>query len=252
MATAQTLADVATAYLLNAQARRSKTEFVATVSHELRTPMSSISGFVELLQDGAGGPLSPTQSRFVDAIGRNSERLRLLADDLLTLSSLESGTFTHQQTTVDLCQVVLSAQSTMAPNIAARRLAVTFEVPPTPVLVRGDVESLSSLVTNLMSNAVKFTEDGGWVRCTLVADLGRARLVVADNGLGIPEAEQHDLFTRFFRSSTAHEHAIQGSGLGLTIVDSIVKGHDGDISVVSGHLDGSTFTVTLPLLDLVG
>ena len=75
---------------------------------------------------------------------------------------------------------------------------------------------------------------------------------MADNGLGIPEAEQHDLFTRFFRSSTAHEHAIQGSGLGLTIVDSIVKGHDGDISVVSGHLDGSTFTVTLPLLDLVG
>ena len=93
-------------------------------------------------------------------------------------------------------------------------------------------------MTNLMSNAVKFTEDGGWVRCSLQVVEGRASLVVSDNGLGIPEAEQRDLFTRFFRSSTAHEHAIAGSGLGLTIVESIVHAHGGDISVTSRHLGG--------------
>ena len=90
---AQTLADVTTAYLLNAQARQAKTEFVATVSHELRTPMASITGFIELLEDDVGQTLSDDQREFVDAIRRNSDRLTALADELLTLSSLESGTF---------------------------------------------------------------------------------------------------------------------------------------------------------------
>ena len=115
-------------------------------------------------------------------------------------------------------------------------------------MVRGDAESLESLVTNLLTNAMKFTEDGGWVLCRLFVAAGQARLAVSDNGLGIPEAEQRDLFSRFFRSSTSHEHAIQGSGLGLTIVDSIVKSHGGDISVRSKHQVGSTFTVDLPLI----
>ena len=248
MATAQTLADVTTAYLLNARARQAKTEFVATVSHELRSPMTSISGYVELMRDQEAGSLNAQQSRFMDAIARNTERLGALADDLLVLASLESGTFDHQQTTVDLNQVMLAAEGALEPAISARELDVSFEVPIHPLLVRGDVESLQSLVSNLMSNALKFTEDGGWVVCTLRALGEFALLAVADNGLGIPTSEQQDLFTRFFRSSTAYEHAIQGSGLGLTIVDSIVHAHGGSIAVESEHLKGSTFTVTLPLL----
>jgi signal transduction histidine kinase len=247
MTTAQTLADVATAYLLNAQARQAKTEFVATVSHELRTPMTSISGFTELLEDDAGETLTEDQRGFVEAIRRNSDRLTALANELLALSSLESGAFSHRQTDVDLREVVLTAQTVLEPAIAARQLEVAFEVPPDPVMVHGDVQSLESLVSNLVSNALKFTEDSGWVRCQLQLVAGKARLEVSDNGLGIPEDEQPDLFTRFFRSSTAQEHAIQGSGLGLTIVDSIVQSHGGDIAVVSEHLVGSTFTVNLPL-----
>ena len=242
-----TLADVATAYLLNAQARQAKSEFVATVSHELRTPMTSINGFIELLLDGEAGPLSGTQKEFIEAIRRNSNRLTDLANELLMLSSLESGAFTHEHVDVDLRTVVGTAQATLQPVYGPRLLEVIFAVPEEPVTVSGDLQSLESLVSNLVSNALKFTEDGGWVRCTLDVDDGEARLVVSDNGLGIPAAEQQDLFTRFFRSTTAHEHAIQGSGLGLTIVDSIVKGHGGEISVVSEHMVGSTFTVHLPL-----
>ena len=248
MSVAQTLADVATAYLLNAQARQAKTEFVAMVSHELRTPMTSITGFVELLQDGAGGALTADQEAFVDAIHRNSDRLIALANDLLTVSSLEAGTFSGQHVAVDLRQVVSSVETSLQTLISSRQLAVTFEVPTEPVTIPADARGLDAMVTNLVSNAIKFTEDGGWVRCTLQVVAGSARLAVSDNGLGIPENEQPALFTRFFRSSTAQEHAIQGSGLGLTIVDSIVKSHHGEISVVSEHLHGSTFTVTLPLV----
>jgi signal transduction histidine kinase len=249
MAAAQTLADVASAYLLNAQARSAKTEFVATVSHELRTPMTSISGYVELLQEEAAGELTHDQASFVEAIRRNSDRLTALANDLLVLSSLESGTFGHEPKNVDLGLVISSAQIALEPAIASRGLDVTFERPPGPVMVHGDARDLETLATNLVSNALKFTEDGGWVRCVLKRDGGHVSLVVSDNGIGIPEAEISNLFTRFFRSSTALEKAIQGSGLGLTIVDSIVKSHHGDISVVSEHLGGSTFTVNLPLIN---
>ncbi len=247
MAAAQTLADVTTAYLLNAQARQTKTEFVATVSHELRTPMTSIAGFIELLGEDEGATLTSEQRGFVEAIRRSSDRLTALANDLLTLSSLESGTFSHELAAVDLVAVVASARSALETAVAARSVDVSFEVPPTPVWMRGDAQGLESVVTNLVSNALKFTEDGGWVRCALRVVEDQAWLEVSDNGLGIPEGEQEGLFTRFFRSSTALENAIQGSGLGLTIVDSIVHTHGGEISVLSQHDRGSTFTVTLPL-----
>ena len=247
MAAAQTLADVTTAYLLNAQARAGKSEFVATVSHELRTPMASISGYIELLEDDAGGNLTGEQRGFVDAIRRNSDRLTALANDLLTLSRLDAGTFAHETKDVDLAGVLGAVHAALQPVIAARDLDVTFETPPGPVIIFGDAQNLESVVSNLMSNALKFTPDGGWVRCSLRVQAGMARLEVSDSGLGIPEHEQRDLFTRFFRSSTAQSHEIQGSGLGLTIVDAIVRSHGGDISVVSEHLLGSTFTVNLPI-----
>ncbi len=247
MAVAQTLADVTTAYLLNAQARVAKTELVAAVSHELRTPMTSISGYLELLAEDSDGSLTETQRGFLQAIRRNSDRLSDLADDLLTLSGLEPGSFGHEMADVDLGAVVLAAQSGLAPLIAERDLEVTFAIPLAPVTLHGDAKNLESLVSNLVSNAVKFTEDGGWVHCTLAVRGETACLEVSDNGLGIPADEQPDLFTRFFRSSTAHEHQIQGTGLGLTIVDAIVKSHGGQIVVASEHRVGSTFTVTLPL-----
>lgn len=113
METAQTLADVATAYLLNSEARMAKSEFVATVSHELRTPMTSIAGFVELLQDDADGTLSDAQEGFLEAITRNSARLTALADDLLTVSSLESSGAQNQHVSVDMCTVVAASRHTL-------------------------------------------------------------------------------------------------------------------------------------------
>lgn len=248
MSVAQSLADVTTAYLLNAEARQAKTEFVATLSHELRTPMTTITGFSEMLADGAGGGLTVAQNEFVDAIRRSSDRLTALADRLLTLSRLEAGAFDPARVNVNLGKVVRGVQSELAAAVAARGLEVTFSVPADPVMVIGDVQGLESMVSNLVGNALKYTQDGGRVRCGLQVVGDQARLRVSDSGIGIPEAEQPDLFTRFFRSSTSVQRSIPGTGLGLNIVDSIVRSHGGTISVVSEHLVGSTFTVDLPLL----
>lgn len=248
MVTAQTLADATTAYLLNAEARAAQNEFVATISHELRTPMASIVGYVELLQDGAEGALTPGQERFLDAIGRNSRRLMALANDLLSISGQEDPAIVHPHVDLDLRDVIVMAQAVLEPAIAARKLNVTFDVPLGPVTVHGHPDDLEAMVVNLMTNALKFTSDGGWVSCRLATRGQTARIEVSDNGLGILRTEQRNLFNRFFRSSTAHEHAIQGTGLGLTIVALILRNHGGDISVVSEHLEGSTFTASLPLL----
>ena len=247
MASAQTLADVATAYLLSSEARTAKGDFVATVSHELRTPMTNIAGYAELLQDGSGGPLTPRQQEFVESISRNTERLTALADDLLTISGLEASARAREHDQVDLGHVVEAVRSSLAATIAARRLVVTFDLPAEPVVVHGYAPDLEALVANLMSNALKFTEDGGWVRCALDTAAGTARVEVSDNGLGIPKSEQRNLFAKFFRSSTAQSHEIQGSGLGLAIVHGIAQNHGGDVSVVSEHLVGSSFTLELPL-----
>ncbi|MDO9457509.1 HAMP domain-containing sensor histidine kinase [Nocardioides sp.] len=268
MAAAQTLADVASAYLFNAQSRvdlaaasaterealerlrvidRVKTEFLTTVIHELRTPLSIINGFTDLLHDGAAGELSDDQVAMVDAIRRNSERITTLADDLLTLAHHEHGPDRHDHLAVDLKEVVLAVESTLQALIDSRGVRVTFEVPPVPVVFHGDADGLERMVRNLVANAVMFTEDDGWVRCSLCVERGHALLEVADNGIGIPEAEQGDLFTRFFRSSLVRQHETPGSGLGLNIVETVVHNHDGTVSVESAQDRGTTVVVDLPL-----
>ena len=226
---------------------RAKNDFVSMVSHELRTPITSIVGYTELLQDGAAGAMSPEQNRLLDAVRRNGERLIALIEDLLTLSRIEAGTFALEKSVLDLRTVLTHAHEALGPVLAGRRLDVHFDVPEQSVPVHGDAGQLERVVLNLVGNAVKFTEDGGRVACSLSRSDGRAVIEVSDDGIGIPQEEQADLFTRFFRSRGAQARQIQGTGLGLTIVQSIVQSHGGEIGVDSEHLVGTTVRVSLPL-----
>ncbi len=225
-----------------------KNDFVSTVSHELRTPTTSIVGYTEMLRDGAAGEPTPDQIVMLDAIARNGKRLIDVASDLLTLSELESDDSSQwEREPVDLAAIVGHGEEAIRPMLASRDLTVDFEVPDRSVTVIGDAGHLDRVLMNLLSNAVKFTPNGGHVSCRLEATESWASLEVSDTGIGIPEAEQAELFTKFFRSSTAQERAIQGTGLGLSIIDSIVAAHGGDIDVRSAHLQGTTFTVKLPV-----
>jgi PAS domain S-box-containing protein len=229
---------------------RAKDDFVATVSHELRTPITSILGYVELLLEIVlDDDVDPTHIEMLEAVKRNGDRLRALADNLLTLSSFESGEFVLHATEVDLGDVVRRASEALRPLIADRRLDTSYELPPRPVLVRGDGAHLERVLFNLLSNALKFTEDGGSIACVLREDEEMAVLEVSDTGIGIPAAEQDQLFTRFFRSSTAQRRAIQGTGMGLAIVASIVRRHGGDVRVVSDESKGTTVSIHLPLMN---
>ncbi len=225
-----------------------KNEFVSTVSHELRTPTTSIVGYTEMLRDGSAGEVSEEQGALLDVIARNGERLIAVANDLLVLAGLDSqDRTTWAEEPVDLGEVAQQAQQAIAPLIAGRSLQVSFDLPDRPLTVTGDPSHLDRVLVNLLSNAVKFTPDQGSIGCRLYRCGTRAVIEVSDTGIGIPEDEQADLFTKFFRSSNAQDRAIPGTGLGLSIIHRIVTEHGGDIMVRSAPHEGSTFTVRLPL-----
>ena len=230
---------------------RTKTEFVATVSHELRTPLTSIAGYVEMVREGDGGQVPPAMDAMLAVVERNTARLRLLIEDLLTLSRIESGTYRVSHGEVAPVQVASMAVQSLRPAADKARVGVHLDLggeEEGAALVSGDPGQLERAVGNLLSNAVKFTPAGGLVRVSVRLTKGRVVIEVADTGIGIPQAEQEQLFTRFFRASNATELAIQGTGLGLTIVRSIVELHEGTLTVASVPGEGTTVTVDLPRL----
>lgn len=229
---------------------QAKNEFVSTVSHELRTPVTSIVGYTEMLQDSSIVAPLPAQVPLLGSIERNGQRLIAMINDLLMLSGLDSRTVHWRRDPVDLAAAVASVEDAVRPLLARRRLTLEVRRPDEVVPVLGDRTQLERVMVNLLSNAVKFTEDGGTVALEVGRDERDALVVVRDTGIGIPVDEQPALFQRFFRSTTAQSRQIQGTGLGLSIVSAIVSAHGGSISVDSAHLQGSVFTVRLPLADV--
>ncbi len=225
---------------------RLKDEFIALVSHELRTPLTSIRGYTELLLDGEAGELTDDQRQFLSVVERNSHRLLHLVGDLLFLAQVEAGKLVLEVGTLDLGAVASESVETARPQAEAKAITLTLATSPVPA-VAGDRARIAQLLDNLVSNAVKFTPEGGRVDVRVRAGESQAILEVRDSGLGIPAEEQEFLFERFFRTSTATERAIQGTGLGLAISKAIVEAHSGRIAVASEEGAGTTFRVALPL-----
>jgi PAS domain S-box-containing protein len=225
---------------------RLKDEFIALVSHELRTPLTSIRGYTELLLDGEAGKLTGDQRQFLGVVERNAHRLLHLVGDLLFLAQVEAGKLVLDIGALDLGNVASESVEAARPQAEAKDITLTLATGPVP-LIAGDRARIAQLLDNLVSNAIKFTPEGGRVDVRVRALKNRAVLEVRDSGMGIPAGEQEFLFQRFFRTSTATEQAIQGTGLGLAISKAIVEAHAGRITVASEEGAGTTFRITLPL-----
>ncbi|MGY1837409.1 sensor histidine kinase [Blastococcus sp. SYSU DS0510] len=241
---------------------RAKDQFVNLISHELRTPLSSILGYLELVMDDEDQSLTDEQRQYLSTVERNAQRLLRLVGDLLFTAQVESGRFTLQPADVDLAGVVRAAEETARVAATGAGVQIVVDVPDEGLVVSGDAVRLGQACDNLVSNAVKFTPVGGEVRLVLRpmwrtpggelrADRAPgaeplAQLSVSDTGMGIPAGEQGQLFTRFFRSSTAQRNAVPGVGLGLTITKAITTAHGGTLDLVSAEGVGTTFTMTLP------
>jgi signal transduction histidine kinase len=226
---------------------RVKSDFVNSVSHELRTPLTSILGYVEILHDGYGGSLSEEQSRMMAIVGRNAERLLGLIEELLLMGSLESGTLKLALAPVSVKALLDDAYQAVVPDLSNRSLDVVLDVASDADIITGDPRRLDRTLINLLTNAIKFTPDGGRVTVSTRRAGDRVRIEVADTGIGIPPEDQDKIFDRFFRSSSAAHLAVPGTGLGLAITKMIVEGHGGEIEVSSTPGEGTRFTLALPL-----
>jgi signal transduction histidine kinase len=226
------------------EADRLKDEFVALISHDLRTPLTSITGYVELaleedLPDDARG--------FLHVVARNSERLLRLVNDLLFVARLQAGDMMLEQEELDLAEIVRDGVKAIEPRATAKEITLTSSVAAVPP-VRADRGRFLQVLDNLVSNAVKFTPDGGEVHVSLDERDGTVRLEVSDSGMGISAADQRRLFERFFRADNAVAQQVPGTGLGLYICRAIAEAHDGTISVRSELGSGSTFRLELPVV----
>lgn len=227
---------------------RMRADFVAMISHDLRTPLTSISGSTELVLSGEAGPLTDPQRRLLKVVSRNSRRLGNLVSDLLLLSRIEAGTLKVEPRVVPLAEVVDGGlEAVVARSTPDVQLVVDY--PAVPALVRVDPRQMERVVTNLVSNAFKFTPPGGRVSVAVAADPGRVRLRVSDTGIGLSDEELPHVFDRFFRSNRTSSKDRSGTGLGLTIAKLIVEQHGGTIRAGRSPEGGASFEVTLPRVD---
>jgi signal transduction histidine kinase len=225
---------------------RLKDEFVAVVAHDLRTPLTSIRGYLELLIDGGAGELSEEQQRFLTVVDRNSKRLMQLVGDLLFLAQIEAGKLALELGEVDLDAVIADCLEAAKPMADEKGITLESSAERLPSMI-GDRGRLAQVLDNLVSNALKFTGEGGTVTVRASSVEGNAVIEVEDTGMGIAPEEQEQLFDRFFRSPEATERAIPGTGLGLTIAKAIVERHEGSIEVESVFGKGTTMRVLLPV-----
>jgi PAS domain S-box-containing protein len=232
-------------------ANRAKDEFLATMSHELRTPLNAVLGWIQILRSGAG--TAENRDRALATIERNARAQAQIIDDLLDVSRIVTGKLALNMGPVDIVSVVEGALEAIQLAVSAKPLTLTKQLADVPAPVSGDADRLRQVITNLLTNAVKFTPAGGRIDVSVALQAGRVQVRVADSGQGIePEFLRH-VFDRFWQrdSSTARVHG--GLGLGLAIVQHIVEMHGGTVRADSAGIGlGATFIVELPLAISIG
>jgi two-component system, OmpR family, phosphate regulon sensor histidine kinase PhoR len=237
------------------RADQSRRELIVSVSHELRTPIASIRAHVETLTMREHAPVDPETARYLDVIGRETERLSALVDDLLAVARAEAGELRLTVAPVSIPQVVRHVREALGPIARRQRRVTLLERVPEEGLppALADADRLTQVVMNLVRNAVTYTPEGGLVSIEAATDgPSHVVLAVADTGIGIPPEDLERVFDRFYRTDASRARSTGGYGLGLSIARDLVEAMGGTISVTSELDTGSRFTVRLPVAQPAG
>ncbi len=225
------------------QARR---EFVANVSHELRTPLTNIKSYAETVI-AAGDELPPElHNNFMGVIVSEADRMTRIVQDLLTLSKIDYGKMEMNVSRFSFSKAVRSVYEAVALNAESHGHTLTFSCEENMPDVDGDRERIEQVIMNIVSNAIKYTPDGGKIAITAATSGRNVFVRISDNGIGIPEKDLPRLFERFYRVDKARSRESGGTGLGLSIAKEILNQHKGDIRIESVYGEGTDVTITLP------
>jgi PAS domain S-box-containing protein len=222
--------------------------FLSVASHELKTPLTSLLGFLDLLQRRVtpGTVVGEREQRRIEVANQQAHRLHKMVASLLDLSRLQMGQLSIERELVDLGALVRRIGEETAPTLPHNH-QLLVEAPDEPLLIVGDDLRLEQVVQNLLQNAVKYSPHGGPILVRTDTYEGRARLMVRDHGLGIPREALDLIFSRFYRAANTASYQVSGMGVGLYVVKQIVELHGGHVEVDSVEGEGSTFTILLPL-----
>ncbi|GAA3720949.1 ATP-binding protein [Salinicoccus jeotgali] len=222
-----------------------RSDFVANVSHELKTPVTSVRGFSETLMSGEVTDEETTQ-QFLKIIHDESQRLDRLIRDLLNLSKIEKQEMPLNLEPLNLTALAHEVSVTLQGAIEEKKTRLALPDPSRDVYLEGDEDRLRQIILNLVGNGINYTAEGGAVKLSLKEDTNNVRLIIEDDGIGIPEESLPRIFERFYRVDRARSRHSGGTGLGLAIVKHLIESHRGEIEVESREGEGTTFTVTLP------
>lgn len=226
---------------------KAKREFISTVSHELRTPLTSVKGYVDLLMLGTAGPINDMQKGFLQVVKTNGDRLNALVEDLLEISRLENGKVTLKIKELHLPELIDDIVASLRTETLRKGMQLKLDFDPLLPPVEADAKRIAQVLTNLLSNAHKYTRDGGQITVHAFRSGHTVQVDVVDTGVGIPADELPQMFSQFFRANNALKDQVGGTGLGLSIAKSFVELHGGDMWVSSEIEVGSTFSFTLPI-----
>jgi signal transduction histidine kinase len=227
------------------RAARAKADFLANMSHELRTPLNAILGFARILLRGSHGPLEPRRRSFVENIEHAGEHMLKLVNDLLALRRLEEKE-PELVERVELTRVTATALELLGPSLEEKSISFALSVDDDASAVRADPQLLLHALVNLLSNAAKFTPNGGHVHVHSHRARAEVAIDVIDDGIGIAEADQPRLFTYFEQLGAKHALGMHGSGIGLALTRKLVESMHGRITVRSAPGQGTRFRITLP------
>lgn len=233
------------------RASEAKSQILSTVTHELKTPLTSIVGYIDqmLAHRDKVGQLNERQERYLERVKTNSRRLQNLIDDLLDISRIEAGGLNLNLVELEVQPAVEEVLRSVHNLISEKMMLVLLNLPPGLGRVKADNLRFSQVITNLVSNACKYSPQESTVTITAKANNGMIRVDVSDTGIGISEVDQLQLFTKFFRSNNFSTRQESGSGLGLFISKHLVEAQGGQMWVQSEEGKGSTFSFTLPEAD---
>ncbi len=223
---------------------RIKADFHSMIAHDLRSPLSVIQGYVSLMATGKAGEVNEVQAEFLSSVSQKIDEITTLLNDFLDISKIDAGFINLRRARTSLPEVI--TESVVDLNLLAenRGIKITTDLPESPVWVDGDPLRLKQILRNLISNAIKYNVDDGWIRVGCASDGDAVRTTVADSGIGMSAEELRTLFLPYHRGP--RERKIKGTGLGLVIVKKLVEAHGGQINVTSELGKGSSFAFTMP------